>query len=215
MDRQNGQEKENIKLRDLEPSKDAKGGRATHADLTSAGILKEGGGPKPYYFGTLREPPPTAKQVTRELWDSLVTLGGHRKIPSDENILLLLPSFIKRYEDAPKRMVALVKAEWDQLQRLPMLPHPVDWSEEGSGEPDGNITTHRFRALYRTASISWPDGGRITGPNGEDVLCMPDGAVVYPIPDLRVEVDLGGDNEPRSFRVHNEWRPMLVARQQR
>jgi hypothetical protein len=43
---------------------------------------------------------------------------------------------------------------------------------------------------------------------------MPDGAVVYPIPDLRVEVDLGGDNEPRNFRVHNEWRPILVARQQ-
>jgi hypothetical protein len=210
-----GKKKENIKLPDLEPSKDAKGGRATHAGLTSADILKEGGEPKPYYFGTLREPPPTAKQVTRELWDSLVILGRHRKIPSDENILLLLPSCLKRYEDAPKRMVALVKAEWDQLQRLPMLPHPVDWSEEGSGEPDGNTTTHRFRALYRTASVSWSDGRRITGPNGEDVLCMPDGAVVYPIPDLRVEVDLGGDNEPHSFRVHNEWRPILVARHQR
>jgi hypothetical protein len=46
-----GKKKENIKLRDLEPSKDAKGGRATHAGLTFAGILKEGGGPKPYYFG--------------------------------------------------------------------------------------------------------------------------------------------------------------------
>src|SRR5207248_9599087 len=172
-----GKKKEDVKLRDLEPSKDAKGGRATYA-----GILREGDVPKRYYFGTFSESPPTAKQVTRELWDSLVTLGRHRKIPSDENILLFLPSFIKRYEDAPKRMVALVKAEWDQLQRLPTLPHPVDWSEEGSGQPDGNITTHRFRALYRTASISWPDGRRITGPNDEDVLCMPDGAVVYPIP---------------------------------
>jgi len=46
-----GKKKENIKLRDLEPSKDAKGGRATHADLTSADVLKEGGAPKPYYFG--------------------------------------------------------------------------------------------------------------------------------------------------------------------
>jgi hypothetical protein len=43
--------KENIKLPDLEPSKDAKGGRATYARLTSAGIFTEGGGPKPYYFG--------------------------------------------------------------------------------------------------------------------------------------------------------------------
>jgi len=41
-----GKKKENIKLRDLEPSEDAKGGRATYA-----AILKEGGGPKPYYFG--------------------------------------------------------------------------------------------------------------------------------------------------------------------
>ena len=41
-----GNKKENIKLRDLEPSKDTKGGRATYA-----GILREGGGPKPYYFG--------------------------------------------------------------------------------------------------------------------------------------------------------------------
>jgi hypothetical protein len=41
-----GKKKENIKLHDLEPSKDAKGGRATYA-----GILREGGGPKPYYFG--------------------------------------------------------------------------------------------------------------------------------------------------------------------
>ena len=41
-----GKKKENIKLRDLELSKDAKGGRATYA-----GILREGGGPKPYYFG--------------------------------------------------------------------------------------------------------------------------------------------------------------------
>jgi hypothetical protein len=41
-----GKKKENIKLSDLEPSKEAKGGRATYA-----GILREGGGPKPYYFG--------------------------------------------------------------------------------------------------------------------------------------------------------------------
>jgi hypothetical protein len=46
-----GKKKENIQLRDLEPSKDAKGGRATYARLTSAGIFTEGGGPKPYYFG--------------------------------------------------------------------------------------------------------------------------------------------------------------------
>ncbi len=46
-----GKKKENIKLHDLEPSKDAKGGRATHTGLTSAGILREGGAPKPYYFG--------------------------------------------------------------------------------------------------------------------------------------------------------------------
>jgi hypothetical protein len=46
-----GKKKENIKLRDLESSKDAKGGRATYAGPTYAGILKEGGGPKPYYFG--------------------------------------------------------------------------------------------------------------------------------------------------------------------
>jgi hypothetical protein len=46
-----GKKKENIKVRDLEPSKDAKGGRATHAGPASADILKEGGGPKPYYFG--------------------------------------------------------------------------------------------------------------------------------------------------------------------
>jgi len=46
-----GKKKENIKLSDLEPSKDAKGGRGTYADLTSAGVLKEGSGPKPYYFG--------------------------------------------------------------------------------------------------------------------------------------------------------------------
>jgi hypothetical protein len=46
-----GKKKESIKLPDLEPSKDAKGGRATYAGLTSADILKEGGGPKPYYFG--------------------------------------------------------------------------------------------------------------------------------------------------------------------
>ncbi len=45
-----GKKKENIKLSDLEPSKDAKGGRGTY-DLTSAGVLKEGSGPKPYYFG--------------------------------------------------------------------------------------------------------------------------------------------------------------------
>ena len=45
-----GKKKENIKPCDLEPSKDAKGGRATHTDLTSAGILREGA-PKPYYFG--------------------------------------------------------------------------------------------------------------------------------------------------------------------
>ena len=35
-----GKKKENIKLSDLEPSKDAKGGRGTYTDLTSAGILK-------------------------------------------------------------------------------------------------------------------------------------------------------------------------------
>ena len=46
-----GKKKENIKLSGLEPSKDAKGGRATYADLTSAVVLKEGSGPKPYYFG--------------------------------------------------------------------------------------------------------------------------------------------------------------------
>ena len=46
-----GKKKENIKLPDLEPSKDAKGGRATYARLTSAGIFTEGGGPKPHYFG--------------------------------------------------------------------------------------------------------------------------------------------------------------------
>ena len=46
-----GKKKENIKLPDWEPSKDAKGGRATHTGLTSAGILTEGGAPKPYYFG--------------------------------------------------------------------------------------------------------------------------------------------------------------------
>jgi hypothetical protein len=46
-----GKRKENIKLPDLEPSKDAKGGRATDTGLTSADILKEGSGPKPYYFG--------------------------------------------------------------------------------------------------------------------------------------------------------------------
>ena len=40
-----GKKKEGIKLRDLEPSKGA------NADLTSAGVLKEGSGPKPYYFG--------------------------------------------------------------------------------------------------------------------------------------------------------------------
>ena len=43
--------KENVKLGDLEPSKDAKGGRGTYTDLTSSGIFKEGRGPKPYYFG--------------------------------------------------------------------------------------------------------------------------------------------------------------------
>ena len=46
-----GKKKENIKLRDLESSKDAKGGRAIYAGPTYAGILREGGGPKPYYFG--------------------------------------------------------------------------------------------------------------------------------------------------------------------
>ena len=46
-----GKKKENIKLPDLEPSKDAKGGRATDTGLTSAGILTEGDAPKPYYFG--------------------------------------------------------------------------------------------------------------------------------------------------------------------
>ena len=43
--------KEDIKLSDLEFSKDAKGDRGTYADLTSSGIFKEGSGPKPYYFG--------------------------------------------------------------------------------------------------------------------------------------------------------------------
>ena len=163
---------------------------------------------------TSKEPPPTAKRVVRELWDSLVTLGRHRRIPADENIVLLLPPFLKRYEDAPKRMVAVVKAEWDQLQKFPMLPRPIDWKEEGS-EAEGSITTHKFRAVYRTADIVWPDGRRITGPNGEDVLRMPDGTVVYPIPDLRVEVDLGEDNEPRAIRFDNEWTPKIVARQSR
>ena len=46
-----GKKKENIKLSDLEPSKDAKGGRDTYAGLTSPDILEEDGGPKPYYFG--------------------------------------------------------------------------------------------------------------------------------------------------------------------
>jgi len=46
-----GKKKENIKLPDLEPSKDAKGGRATHIGLTFAGIVREGAAPKPYYFG--------------------------------------------------------------------------------------------------------------------------------------------------------------------
>jgi hypothetical protein len=41
-----GKKKESIKLHDLEPSKDAKGGRATYT-----GILREGVGPKSYYFG--------------------------------------------------------------------------------------------------------------------------------------------------------------------
>ena len=45
-----GKRKENINLPDLEPSRDAKG-RATPTGLTSAGILTEGGAPKPYYFG--------------------------------------------------------------------------------------------------------------------------------------------------------------------
>jgi hypothetical protein len=44
--------KKTIKLGDLEPSKDAKGGRATHAGSDFADILKEGSRPKPYYFGT-------------------------------------------------------------------------------------------------------------------------------------------------------------------
>jgi hypothetical protein len=46
-----GKRKEINKLPDLEPSKDNKGGRGTYADPIPAGILKEGGGPKPYYFG--------------------------------------------------------------------------------------------------------------------------------------------------------------------
>ena len=46
-----GRKKKTIKLGDLEPSKDAKGGRASEPGLTFANILKEGGGPKPYYFG--------------------------------------------------------------------------------------------------------------------------------------------------------------------
>ena len=45
-----GKKKENIKLHDLEPFKNAKGGPGTYADLTSADILKEGDRPKPYYF---------------------------------------------------------------------------------------------------------------------------------------------------------------------
>ena len=45
-----GKKKENIKLHDLEPSKDAKGGRATHTGLTLADIVREGGEAKPYYF---------------------------------------------------------------------------------------------------------------------------------------------------------------------
>jgi hypothetical protein len=43
-----GKRKENIKLPDLEASKDAKGGRATDTGITSAGIR---GAPKSYYFG--------------------------------------------------------------------------------------------------------------------------------------------------------------------
>ena len=46
-----GKKKQNIKLHDLEPSKDAKGGRGSYADPTSADILREGDAPKPYYFG--------------------------------------------------------------------------------------------------------------------------------------------------------------------
>jgi hypothetical protein len=45
-----GEKKEKIKLHDLEPSKDAKGGRATHTSLTFDGIVREGAAPKPYYF---------------------------------------------------------------------------------------------------------------------------------------------------------------------
>src|SRR6266480_7366044 len=45
-----GKKKENKKLRDWEPSKDAKGGGA-HTGLTFADIVREGGAPKPYYFG--------------------------------------------------------------------------------------------------------------------------------------------------------------------
>lgn len=43
--------KKTIKLGDLEPSKDAKGGRTTHAGLAFDEILKQGDRPKPYYFG--------------------------------------------------------------------------------------------------------------------------------------------------------------------
>ena len=46
-----GKKKENITLHDLEPSKDAKGGRGSYADPISADILREGDAPKPYYFG--------------------------------------------------------------------------------------------------------------------------------------------------------------------
>jgi len=46
-----GKKKKTIKLSDLEPSKDAKGGRAAHAGSVFADILKEGDEPKSYYFG--------------------------------------------------------------------------------------------------------------------------------------------------------------------
>jgi hypothetical protein len=43
--------KKPIKLGDFEPSKDAKGGRATHSGLDFDEILKQADRPKPYYFG--------------------------------------------------------------------------------------------------------------------------------------------------------------------
>ena len=45
-----GKKKKDIKLRDLNPSKDPKGGRGTHAGQTYPGIARESVGSKPYYF---------------------------------------------------------------------------------------------------------------------------------------------------------------------